>query len=153
MSDAVLPLFAVTAEPLDLGALTAAVRDERAGAVATFLGVSRRSSNDKRNVEREVETLWYEAYGPMALARIEAIANDAVERFGVLHVACHHRTGEVPVGEASVAIAVSGAHRVETFAACRHVIDEIKRSVPIWKRERFAGGEEWVEGYGGETPA
>ena len=62
-------------------------------------------------------------------------------------VACWHRTGEVPVGEASVAIAVSSAHRAAAFDGSRYVIDEIKRSVPIWKRERFANGEEWVEGY------
>jgi molybdopterin synthase catalytic subunit len=84
----------------------------------------------------------------MALRKLAEICDDARRRFDVTAVACRHRTGEVPVGEASVAIAVAAAHRAAAFEACRFVIDEIKRSVPIWKRERFAGGAEWVEGYG-----
>ena len=118
--------------------------DPRAGAIATFLGTTRVESRG-----RTVHYLDYEAYGPMALRRLEAIAADAQSRFAVTRVAVHHRTGEVPVGEASVAIAVSAPHRAAAFDACRFVIDEIKRSVPIWKRERFSDGEEWVEGYGG----
>lgn len=140
----------VTAEPLTLGPLIDHVSDPDAGAVATFLGVSRRRSNDRAQVERPVDTLWYEAYDSMAIRRLEALCAEAVERFGAIRAACHHRTGEVPVGEASVAIAVSSGHRPEAFAACRWLIDEIKRSVPIWKRERFADdGEEWVVGYDG----
>lgn len=143
--------YGLTPEPLDLAALVELVADPAAGAVATFLGVSRNRSPDARNVERPVRTLWYEAYEPMALARITAIGEDAQGRFDVTRIACWHRLGEVPVGEASVAIAVSAPHRGAAFDACRHVIDELKRSVPIWKRERFADGEEWVEGYAG-TP-
>lgn len=140
----------VTDERLSLDPLIDHVSDPAAGAVATFLGVSRRSSNDRANVERPVDTLWYEAYGPMAEKRLNAVCDEAVERFGAIRAACHHRTGEVPVGEASVAIAVSSGHRPEAFEACRWIIDEIKRSVPIWKRERFADdGEEWVVGYDG----
>lgn len=139
----------MTDAPLDLAAMVRAVGDPGAGAIATFLGVSRDSSADASNVERPVETLWYEAYDEMALKRIRAIASAAAERWDLRAVACWHRTGEVPVGEASVAIAVSAPHRAEAFEACRFVIDELKRSVPIWKRERFADGEEWVEGYAG----
>lgn len=144
-----MDLVALTAAPLDVAALSASVASEDAGAIATFVGTSRRVSRDARNVERPVRTLWYEAYGPMALRRLAAIAEDTQTRFAVTRVAVHHRTGEVPVGEASVAIAVSAPHRAAAFDACRFVIDEIKRSVPIWKRERFSDGEEWVEGYSG----
>ncbi len=140
--------FGLTADALDPSALLAAVASPDAGAVATFLGVSRRTSPDASNVDRPVETLWYEAYAPMAVKRLRAIGDGACARFEITAVACWHRTGEVPVGEASVAIAVAAPHRGAAFDACRFVIDEIKRSVPIWKRERFADGEEWVEGYG-----
>ncbi len=140
--------YGVTDAPLDLGALIALVSDPAAGAVASYLGTSRESSNDATNVERPVETLWYEAYGPLALRRLREIGEELRVRHGACRVACWHRTGEVPVGEASVVIAVSAPHRAEAFACCRDVIDEIKRSVPIWKRERFQDGQEWVEGYG-----
>jgi len=139
----------LTDAPLDAAALSRLVESPEAGAIATFVGTSRRVSKDARNVERPVETLWYEAYGPMALAKLREIAAAAAERHAVTAVAVWHRTGEVPVGEASVAIAVSAPHRGPAFDACRFVIEEIKRSVPIWKRERFADGEEWVEGCAG----
>lgn len=136
-------------EPLDLAALVASVASPDAGAIASFLGTSRRTSHDAAKVEKAVETLWYEAYEPMALAKLRAICDEAERRFAATAVACRHRTGEVPVGEASVAIAVAAPHRAAAFDACRFVIEEIKRTVPIWKRERFADGAEWVEG----TPA
>jgi molybdopterin synthase catalytic subunit len=138
--------FGVTSERLDLAALVGLVADAEAGAVATFLGTSRRTSSNAANVEKPVETLWYEAYSPMAVRRLREIGDDAMRRFAVTRVAAWHRTGEVPVGEASVAIAVSAPHRAAAFEACRFVIEEIKRCVPVWKRERFADGEEWVEG-------
>lgn len=141
--------FAITPEPLTLEPLLAFVSDPGAGAVTSFLGVSRDLSPDAKNVERPVQTLWYEAYGPMAMKELAAIGERAQAQFDVTRIACWHRTGEVPVGQASVAIAVSAPHRGAAFDACRFVIDEIKRSVPIWKRERFRDGEEWVEGYGG----
>lgn len=137
----------ITDRPLDVAALAASVASHDAGAVITFLGTSRRTSHDAKKVERAVGTLWYECYDAMALKKLTEICDDAARRFAVTGVACWHRKGEVPVGEASVAIAVAAPHRGAAFDACRHVIDEIKRSVPIWKRERFADGEEWVEGY------
>jgi len=139
--------FGITPHKLDLGWMVACVKDPRAGAVVTFLGVSRETSLDKSNVQRKVETLFYQAYDVMALKRLRAIAKTAQEEYGALHVAAWHRKGEVRIGEVSVAIAVSAPHRPEAYAACRFMIDEIKRSVPIWKRERFVDGEEWVEGY------
>ncbi len=143
--------FGVTAEPLDVQALAAFIADSGAGAIVTFLGVSRESSNDANQVERPVETLWYEAYGPMALRKLREIGAETTSRFDIRGVACWHRTGEVAIGEASVAIAVSAPHRGDAFDACRFVIEQIKTSLPVWKRERFADGEEWVEGYGGEA--
>ena len=143
--------YGITEDPLDVGALVALVTDPAAGAITTFLGTSRETSADADNVERPVETLWYECYGPMAAKRLRAIGEEARERHGACRVACWHRTGEVAIGQASVAIAVSAPHRAEAFACCRDVIDEIKRSVPIWKRERFTDGEEWVEGYDGSS--
>lgn len=147
--------FGVSHRPLDLGALVESVSHTGAGAVATFLGVSRRTSPDARNVDRPVTTLWYEAYEPMAVERLRAIGAEVEARHAGARVACWHRLGEVPVGEMSVVIAVSSPHRAAAFEACREVIEEIKRSVPVWKRERFADGEEWVVGHDGaaEDPA
>ena len=138
--------FAVTSDPLDLAALVDIVSDPAAGAIVTFLGTSRRTSHNAAHVEKPVRTLWYEAYETMAVKRLREIGDEAVRRFEVTRVAAWHRVGEVPVGEASVAIAVAAPHRGAAFEACRFVIDEIKRSVPVWKREQFADGEEWVSG-------
>ncbi len=143
--------YGVTPEPLDLAALVALVADPAAGAIASFLGTSRATSADAARVERPVLTLWYECYEPMAVRRLRAIGEAARARHGAVRVACWHRTGEVPIGAASIAIAVSAPHRAEAFAACRDVIDEVKRSVPVWKRERFADGSEWVEGHAGDV--
>ena len=143
--------FGITDRPLDLPALVALVSDPAAGAVATFLGTSRRSSNNAAHVEKAVETLWYEAYEPMAVKRLAAIGAEAARRFEVTRVAAWHRVGEVRIGEASIAIAVSAPHRAAAFAACRFVIEEVKRSLPVWKRERFVDGEEWVEGNPGTS--
>jgi molybdopterin synthase catalytic subunit len=142
---------ALTDRTIDVAALAALVASPQAGAVTTFVGTSRAVSHDAKKVERPVRTLWYEAYPAMAARKLREIVDRAERTFEVTAVACVHRTGEVPVGEASVAIAVSAPHRGPAFDACRFVIDEIKKSVPIWKRERFEDGEEWVEGYGAEA--
>ena len=141
--------FGITASPLDLGALVALVSSPDAGAVATFVGTSRRTSSNAARVEKPVETLWYEAYEPMAVKRLAEIGAEAARRFEVTRVAAWHRVGEVAIGEASIAIAVSAPHRAAAFDACRFVIEEVKRSLPVWKRERFRDGEEWVEGHAG----
>jgi molybdopterin synthase catalytic subunit len=116
---------------LSVDALLERVRDPRAGAVVTFSGVT-----------REVETLDYEAYAEMAEAQMAEIVEAAVARHGLCAAAAEHRVGRVPLGEASVAIAVSAPHRGEAFAGAREIIDEIKARAPIWKREEG----EWVEG-------
>jgi len=125
----------VTAEPLALDPLVAAVRNPRAGAVVAFLGVT-----------REVERLEYEAYAEMAEARIERIVRDAVSEHGLCAAAAEHRTGDVPLSEPSVAVAVSAPHRVEAFAGAREIIDRVKAEAPIWKKEVEAGESRWVDG-------
>jgi molybdopterin synthase catalytic subunit len=125
----------VTDEPLSLDALTARVRDRRAGAVVTFEGVT-----------REVERLEYEAYAAMAEERIAAIAEDAVERHGLCAAAVEHRVGQVPLSEPSVCVAVSAAHRGEAFSGAREIIDRVKAEAPIWKKEVDGGRQSWVEG-------
>jgi molybdopterin synthase catalytic subunit len=121
----------VTSEPLRLDPLVARVSDPRAGAVVTFLGVT-----------REVPQLDYEAYAPMAEREMERIVARAIEEHGLCAAAAEHRVGTVALSEASVAIAVSAPHRAEAFAGGRQIIDEIKARAPIWKKEEG----EWVEG-------
>jgi len=121
----------VTHEPLALDPLIELVRDPRAGAVVTFLGVT-----------RDVAVLEYEAYVSMAEAKIAAIVAVAIERHALCSAAAEHRIGTVPLSEASVAVAVSAPHRPEAFAGAREIIDEIKAQAPIWKREEG----EWVSG-------
>jgi MoaE-MoaD fusion protein len=128
----------VTAEPLSLETLARMVVRPAAGAVVTFQGTT-----------RDVDSLSYEAYREMAEDRIAAIVADAVERHGLEAAAAEHRVGSVPLGEASVAVAVSAAHRAEAFAGAREIIDRIKKDAPIWKKEVEGAQERWVEG----TPA
>jgi molybdopterin synthase catalytic subunit len=128
-------------EPIDAPALLDSVRADADGAVALFTGVVR-----NHNAGRRVELLEYHAYPEMALREMEKIERRALERFGVGAIHAVHRTGVLRVGETAVAVAVAAAHRDEAFAACRFVIDELKRTVPIWKKERFEGGEAWIEG-------
>jgi molybdopterin synthase catalytic subunit len=125
----------VTAEPLDLAALSAAVRDPRAGAVVCFEGVT-----------REVPRLEYEAYAEMAEPRLRAIAAEEAERHGLTAIAVEHRTGSVALGEPSVIVAASAAHRGEAFAGARAVIDRVKAEAPIWKVEVSESGEKRVKG-------
>jgi MoaE-MoaD fusion protein len=125
--------------PVDVAALEAAVADPAAGATVTFVGSTRRD-----NAGRKVIRLEYEAYEPMALSEMRKLANEAGQRYGIVRIAIQHRIGVVEIGEVSVAIAVSGAHRGEAFEACRFAIDRLKEIVPIWKKEHFEGGEIWV---------
>jgi MoaE-MoaD fusion protein len=122
---------AISAEPLSADAISARVTETRAGAVVTFQGVT-----------REVPALEYEAYAEMARAKIEQIAAAAAERHGLCAVAVEHRIGIVALSEPSVVIAVSAPHRAEAFAGAREIIDALKATVPIWKREEG----EWVAG-------
>jgi molybdopterin synthase catalytic subunit len=132
-------LYRIAEQPIDPSELLAAVADPAAGATALFVGTTR-SENEGRVVER----LEYEAYREMALAEMRAIGAEIARRWRVVAVAMVHRVGVVPVGEASVAVAVSAPHREQAFAACRYAIDTLKTIVPIWKKEHFRGGERWI---------
>jgi molybdopterin synthase catalytic subunit len=129
-------------EPIDVASLTGAAAVD--GAVCLFVGVVR-----DENRGRKVLRLEYEAYEEMALPLMEEIAAEAGRRFPVTNVRLVHRLGTLAIGEASVAVAVSSPHRNEAFAACRFAIDALKAQVPIWKKELYADGSEWLDG----TPA
>jgi molybdopterin converting factor subunit 1 len=131
--------FRLAEGPIDLGAVIAEVADERAGAVATFQGTVR-----SRSRGREVIALEYEAYEGMAENVIAEIVEEAKARYDLCAVAVTHRLGRVEIGETSVAIAVSAPHRQDALAACRDIIDELKERVPLWKKELYEGGEEWI---------
>jgi len=131
--------FRVTEAPLSLEAVAAEVADERAGAVATFAGTVRRQSRG-----REVTHLEYEAYAEMAEDVMARLAGDLEARHDLCSIAIHHRVGRLEVGEASVLIAVSAPHRQDALAACKDAIDRLKETVPLWKKEVYEGGEEWV---------
>jgi molybdopterin synthase catalytic subunit/molybdopterin converting factor small subunit len=131
--------FRVTEEPLSLEAVAAEVADEGAGAIATFTGTVRRHSRG-----REVVHLEYEAYTEMAEEVMAQIARDLEARYDLCAVAIHHRVGRLEIGEASVAIAISAPHRQDALAACKDAIDRLKETVPLWKKEIYEGGEEWV---------
>ena len=132
----------LTRAHIDLAPLVAVASRPECGAVNLFLGTTRNHHQGRRVVRLE-----YEAYERMALDSLAALEQAACERFALAHCVVVHRLGEVPAGEASVAGVVSSAHRAAAFDASRWIMDELKRSVPIWKKEFFAdGGAEWVAG-------
>jgi len=131
--------FRLSEDPLSLDAVVAEVRDAEAGAIAMFVGTTRRKSRG-----REVLRLEYEAYEGMAEQVMADLGAELARRHEVCKVAIHHRVGLVAIGETSVAIAVSAPHRAAALAACREAIDELKVSVPLWKKEVYVGGEEWI---------
>ena len=131
--------FRLVEGQIDVAAVVAEVADDRAGAVATFQGTVRSQSHG-----REVIALEYEAYEGMAENVIAEIAEEAKARYDLCEVAVTHRLGRVEIGETSVAIAVSAPHRQDALSACRQVIDQLKERVPLWKKELYEGGEEWI---------
>jgi molybdopterin synthase catalytic subunit len=131
--------FRLSEEPLSLDAVVEEVRSDEAGAIATFVGTTRVHSRG-----RTVERLEYEAYAGMAEQVMAEIAGELKRRYDVREIAIHHRTGTVEIGDASVVIAVSAPHRQDALAACRDAIDTLKEQVPLWKKEIYEGGEEWV---------
>ena len=141
-------MFEIVEQPIEITRLLAAVGRPDAGAVATFIGTTR-----DHNSGRRVTRLEYEAYPPMALREMRRIGDEAIERFSAKAVAIVHRIGVVEIGEASVAIAASAAHRDAAFAACRFAIDRLKEIVPIWKKEHYEGGEIWIGAQQGGLPA
>jgi molybdopterin synthase catalytic subunit len=141
-----VPLLAIGPQRLELQHVAAALSGRQSapghdGAVVTFLGLVR-----NHNLGRSVRYLEYEAYEPLALKAFERIAAEIADRWPGARLALHHRVGRLDVGEASVAIASSSAHRGDAYAACRYAIERVKQIAPIWKREFFDGGDVWIEG-------
>jgi molybdopterin synthase catalytic subunit len=131
--------FRLTHGPVNLTSVVIEVVDERAGAIATFLGTVRSHSRG-----RDVLALEYEAYEEMAEEVMAGIADEVQARYDLCKVAMSHRLGRVEVGETSVAIAVSAPHRQDALAACADAIEALKSQVPLWKKELYVGGEEWI---------
>ena len=130
---------AIVDGPIDVAALLASVGDPKSGCAVLFVGTTR-----NENAGRRVTRLEYEAYERMAVAEMRGLAREAKRQWPLRKVAMAHRVGVVPVGQASVAIAVSAAHRDEAFAAGRWLIDRLKEIVPIWKKEHYRGGTVWI---------
>jgi molybdopterin synthase catalytic subunit len=131
--------FALSEQPLSLEAVVEEVASEEAGAVATFVGTTRVHSRG-----RTVTSLEYEAYEGMAEQVMSEIAEELTARYELCAIAIHHRIGRVGIGERSVVIAVSAPHRQDALAACKDAIDTLKERVPLWKKEVYVGGEEWI---------
>ena len=132
--------FALSADPILPAALRAELDDPAAGAVVCFEGVVR-----NHNAGRAVLRLAYQSYASLALAEGERILAEARARFGLARIRCVHRVGELAIGEVAVWVGASAAHRDAAYAANRYVIDEVKRRVPIWKKEYYGDGEsEWL---------
>ncbi|MHB8650363.1 MAG: molybdenum cofactor biosynthesis protein [Gaiellaceae bacterium] len=131
--------YRIVAEPLDVAAAVAEVASDDAGAVATFVGTVRRSSRG-----RDVQYLEYEAFEEMAEPMLAQLAAHLTAKHGLAAVAVHHRVGRVDVGEPSVVVAVSARHRAAALDACREAIDTLKETIPLWKKEVYEGGEEWI---------
>ena len=131
--------FRLTHGPVNLTSVVVEVVDEQAGAIATFLGTVRTHSRG-----RDVIALEYEAYEEMAEDVLAGIADELLARYDLCKVAMSHRLGRVEVGETSVAIAVSAPHRQDALAACADAIEALKSQVPLWKKELYVGGEEWI---------
>ena len=135
------PLISITRERLDRDALIAVVAHPSIGGIVVFEGVVRDNARGK-----QVRYLEYDVYPEMAVQQIREIVAEAERRWGVERVAVAHRVGRLEIGEASVVIVVAAPHRGEAFDACRYIIDTLKTTVPIWKKEVATNGEEWVEG-------
>jgi len=133
-------LIAVSPDPVDPGAVVAAVTAPEAGAVVLFVGTVRDHSPGRTGVTH----LEYETYDEQVIGKIADVVSETRERWPVLRVAAIHRVGELAVGEISIVVAVSSPHRSDAFEAGRYLIDEIKARAPIWKKEHWPGGSEWV---------
>ena len=134
-------MYKIINEEINLIGLVKYVGDPGAGAITTFLGVTREESDN-----RKVLYLDYDAYPEMAVKKMEEIGNEIKAKWDAIKIAIVHRVGRLKVGEASVGIAISTPHRKEGFEACKYAIDRIKEIAPIWKKEVWEGGEEWKGG-------
>jgi molybdopterin synthase catalytic subunit len=140
-------MFIVTEQPLDPAPLVEAVRRDEAGAVALFYGIVR-----NENLGRRVQYLEYDAYPEMAIKKMREVGDEVSARFPVTGFGVMHRTGRLEIGETSLLVAVSSGHRKEAFEACHYAVDRIKQIVPVWKKEVWEDGSEWIEGSVPEVP-
>ncbi len=131
----------IVSAPIDSAQIAATLKQPEDGAVATFDGIVRNNSRGRRTLYLD-----YTSYEPMALQQMEQLARDALSRFAIRDVRVVHRLGRLEVGETSVYIAVTSAHRAAAFEACRWLIDSLKKTVPIWKKEHFEDGAVWADG-------
>jgi molybdopterin synthase catalytic subunit len=138
--DSALDFFELTTAPIDVGAVARRVILPQCGATVTLDGYAREWTKGRRTLY-----LVYEAYAPMAISEMNRLGAQAHEKFDIAHLGIVHRTGRLEIGETSVVISVSAPHRRAAFEACEWAIRELKRTVPIWKKEVFADGEVWVE--------
>lgn len=136
-----IPFIALVREPIDAAAIERAIKSGADGAVCIFDGIVRDNTRGRSTLHLD-----YEAYDEMALKQMHLLRSEAIEHFGVRDVAIIHRLGRLVVGETSVFIAVASAHRGAAFDACRWVIDTLKKTVPIWKKEQFVDGAVWSDG-------
>ncbi|PIB34602.1 molybdenum cofactor biosynthesis protein MoaE [Reichenbachiella sp. 5M10] len=132
-------MIQITAQKIDVAWLMEQVEDDQAGAIDVFVGTTRNNTDGKKVVKLD-----FEAYEPMALKELQKIVDRASSRWSILKYAVVHRVGVVEIGDKAVAIAVSTPHREDAFLACKFIIDELKKTVPIWKREVFEDGDVWV---------
>jgi molybdopterin synthase catalytic subunit len=135
------PMVALTRERIDRDALVAALQQPGDGAVVVFDGVVRDNTRGRKTLYLD-----YEAYEEMALDQMQKLAREAAERFAIDRVGVVHRLGRLEIGESSIVIVVTSAHRAAAFDACRWLIDTLKRTVPVWKKEHFADGAVWKDG-------
>jgi molybdopterin synthase catalytic subunit len=142
-----MDFFELTTEPIDMTSVAPRVIPPECGATITLDGYVRQFTKG-----RETLYLVYDAYEPMALKEMEKLAATAREEFEIAHVGIVHRLGKLDIGETSVVISVAAPHRKAAFAACEWLIRELKRTVPIWKKEVYADGETWVEGEAVDPP-
>ncbi len=140
-SDSSADFFELTTDPIDVGAVARRTILPQCGATVTLDGYAREWTRGRRTLY-----LVYEAYAPMALSEIRKLGSQAHEKFDIAQIAIVHRTGRLEIGETSVVISVGAPHRRAAFEACEWAIRELKRTVPIWKKEVFEDGEVWVEG-------
>lgn len=137
----------LTSEPISIESVARRVVPPECGATVTLDGYARKFTKDKEKGEvRETEYLVYEAYDEMALKEMRKLVDAAKSQFAISNVGIVHRTGRTEIGETSVVISVAAPHRRAAFEACEWLIKELKRTVPIWKKEVYADGEHWVEG-------
>jgi molybdopterin synthase catalytic subunit len=138
--------FELTTEPIDVGKVARRVVPPECGATVTLDGYVREWTHGRRTLH-----LVYEAYAPMALGEMRRLGREAHARFEIAHVGIVHRTGRLEIGETSVVVSVSAPHRRAAFEACEWAIRELKRTVPIWKKEFYEDGEVWIEGEAGTS--